>query len=90
MDGLEFDQIMSVMNLPLRLCCLELYVSAMFIVGSFGRRNGENVTVQGVDILESQGFRVNWLWYDQIGLAGLCVLYLVLGYITLRAIKKEK
>ena len=46
--------------------------------------------MNGSSILESQGFKVEWLWYDQIGLAGLCVLFLALGYITLRAIKKEK
>ncbi len=53
-------------------------------------RNGEYVIVNGSSILDSQGFKVEWLWYDQIGLAGLCVLFLTLGYITLRAIKKEK
>ena len=53
-------------------------------------RNGEYVIVNGTEILESQGFRVDWLWYDQIGLAGLCLLFLTLGYITLRAIKKQK
>ncbi len=52
-------------------------------------RNGEYVIVNGTEILESQGFRVDWLWYDQIGLVGLCLLFLTLGYITLRAIKKQ-
>lgn len=51
---------------------------------------GEYITVNGTEILENQGFKVSWLWYDQIGLAGLCVLFLVLGYITLRLVKKEK
>ena len=53
-------------------------------------RNGEPTVVNGSEILKSQGYRINWLWYDQIGLAGLCLLFLALGYITLRAIKKEK
>ncbi len=56
----------------------------------FAYRHGEYVIVNGTEMLESQGFRVDWLWYDQIGLAGLCLLFLTLGYITLRAIKKEK
>ncbi len=53
-------------------------------------RNNMSVVIEGKELLELQGFNVDWLWYDQIGLAGLCLLFLTLGYITLRLVKKEK
>lgn len=54
------------------------------------RAGGDVVPVNGTELLENQGFDVDWLWYNQIGLVGLCVLFLTLGYVTLRLIKKER
>ena len=31
-----------------------------------------------------------WLWYDQIGLAGLTIIFLSLTYFNLRTVKKLK
>ena len=52
--------------------------------------NGMEVIVNGTDILEIQGFNASWIWYDELGLFVMSVLFLFLGYITLRLIKKEK
>ena len=49
-----------------------------------------HVLVEGTDIMESQGFDTSQLLYNLSGLAVLCVFFLTLAYITLRAIKKEK
>ena len=44
----------------------------------------------GRTYLDKLGYNVDWLWYDEIGLAGLSLIYLTLTYITLRLIKKDK
>ena len=61
-----------------------------FNLSLFLSSNGSSILVPGSEILTSQGYKTEWLWYDQIGLGGLALLFLTLTYITLRLIKKEK
>ena len=79
-EGLQFNQTMLVKK----------YTASAIIYFNFIHSNDMSVLVDGSDILDSQGFSTDWLWYNQIGLAGMCVIFLTLAYITLRAIKKEK
>ena len=46
--------------------------------------------INGSELLKDQGFEVGWLWWDQVGLGGLSLIFLALAYITLLLIKKEK
>ena len=48
--------------------------------------------VNGTMDLVQRGYETDahWLWYDQIGLAGLTIIFLVIAYINLRTIKKLK
>ena len=68
--------------LPFLYCIVSLLI--------FLSSNGSSILVPGTEILTSQGYKTEWLWYDQIGLGGLALLFLTLTYITLRLIKKEK
>ena len=48
--------------------------------------------VNGTEDLSDRGFDVTtaWLWYDQIGLAVITIIFLFLTYFNLRTIKKLK
>ena len=46
--------------------------------------------MSGRELLERQEFNPDWLFYDWIGLFGYISIFLILTYITLRLIKKEK
>lgn len=48
--------------------------------------------VNGTDDLIHRGYETapEWLWYDQVGLAGLTLIFLALTYINLRTVKKLK
>lgn len=48
--------------------------------------------IVGTEELQSRGFEtsMDWLWYDQIALAGISLLLLALTYVNLRMVKKEK
>ena len=48
--------------------------------------------VNGTEDLSDRGFDVTtkWLWYDQIGLAVIAIIFLFLTYFNLRTIKKLK
>ena len=46
--------------------------------------------INGSTLLTKQGYEVDWLWYDQIGLGAISLLLLSLAYLTLLLIKKEK
>ena len=72
--------------LPFLYCIASLLISLSLFLFS----NGSSILVPGSEILTSQGYKTEWLWYDQIGLGGLALLFLTLTYITLRLIKKEK
>ena len=72
--------------LPFLYCIVSLLISLSLFLSS----NGSSILVPGSEILTSQGYKTEWLWYDQIGLGGLALLFLTLTYITLRLIKKEK
>ncbi len=41
----------------------------------------------GDDVLKYRGYSLDWLWYDQIALAGTIVGWLILAYIVLRIVK---
>ena len=76
----------SSLSLPFLYCIFSLLISLSLFLFS----NGSSILVPGSEILTSQGYKTEWLWYDQIGLGGLALLFLTLTYITLRLIKKEK
>ena len=46
----------------------------------------------GTTYLEAKGNETStkWLWYDQIALLVMIVFFLMLAYILLRMVKKEK
>ena len=48
--------------------------------------------IVGTEELQRRGFEtsMDWLWYDQIALAGISLLLLALTYVNLRMVKKEK
>lgn len=48
--------------------------------------------IVGTKELQKRGFEtsMDWLWYDQIALAGISLLLLALTYVNLRMVKKEK
>ena len=94
-DGLYFNQTMYASSLLFHSLPVSpsLYLRFLYCIVSlliFLSSNGSSILVPGTEILTSQGYKTEWLWYDQIGLGGLALLFLTLTYITLRLIKKEK
>ena len=51
---------------------------------------GGNCTFGGLERLGELGFYVDWLWYDIIALTIFSVVFLIIAYIILSLIKKEK
>ena len=49
-----------------------------------------NCTFDGLDRLSQMGYEVGWLWYDVIALILYSVLFLIVAYLVLLFIKKEK
>ena len=50
----------------------------------------QNCTFDGLARLSQLGYEVGWLWYDILALVLYSILFLVIAYIVLLLIKKEK
>ena len=49
-----------------------------------------NCTFDGLERLTTLGYQVNWLWYDLLALVLFSLVFLVIAYVVLALVKKEK
>ena len=66
------------------LCCMAYHVIHVHICS--------HTTVNGTEALIERGFETStaWLWYDQIILACITIVCLIITYINLRMVKKHR
>ena len=76
--------------LPEASCCFQNDITPLPSPFPNAHRVPQLPCVSGTEYLENQNFLAIPLWYNELALALMILLLLVLGYVILLLIKKEK